>query len=134
MTFLLWLHVLLLFIPLPFLCSVFRLSSALFLICAAFALSAFFFSFSMVPSAAASFSAIYSRAFSTSLKSHSIPLSLSSSFISALNFSLRSVYLSLKARLLTLDRGNLRPFRLLAIFPRFAFRKASFLLLKEFKL
>ena len=38
------------------------------------------------------------------------------------------------ARLLTLDQGNLRPFRLLAIFPRFAFRKASFLLLKGFKL
>ena len=61
-------------------CVPLRLSSALFLICAAFALSAFFFSFSMVPSAAASFSAISSRAFSTSLKSHSIPLSLSLSF------------------------------------------------------
>ena len=54
-TFLLWFHFLLLFVPLPFLCSVFRLSKALFLISAAFALSAVLFSFSTVSSASASF-------------------------------------------------------------------------------
>ena len=99
-------------------CVLPKLSRALFLISIAFALSTFFLSFSTVSSAATSFSAISSRAFSTSLKSHSIPLAFSSSFILALNFSLSSVYLSLTARLLTLNRGSSRPFRLFAIFPR----------------
>ena len=44
-------------------------------------------------------------------------LAFSSSFTFALNFSLSSMYLSLTARLLSLNRGNLRPFKLFAIFP-----------------
>ena len=101
-TFLPWFHILRSSYRFLF-CVPLRLSWALFFISAAFALSAFL-SFSTVSSAAASFSDVSSRAFTTSLKSHSIPLALSSSFIFALNFSLSSVYLSLTARLLTLNR------------------------------
>ena len=87
------------------LCVLPTLSRALFLISTAFALSTFFLWFSTVSSAATYFSATSSRAFSTSLKSHSRPLAFSSSFVFALNFSLNSVYLSLTARLLTLIGG-----------------------------
>ena len=58
-------------------CVLPKLSRALFLISTAFALSTFFLSFSKVSSAATYFSAISSRAFSTSVKSHSIPLAFS---------------------------------------------------------
>ena len=108
-----------------------RFSRALYLISAALALSTFFLSFCVVSSTTASFSTISSSAFSTSLKSVSIPLVFSSSYIFALNLSLKSIYHSLTDRFITVSWGCWRLFRLftnlsqiwpLAMLPFFALK------------
>ena len=55
---------------------------------------------------------LLSSAFSTSLKSVSIPLVFSSSYIFALNLSLKSIYHSLTDRFITVSWGCWRLFRL----------------------
>ena len=92
-----------------------RFFRALLLISAALALSTFFLSFCAVSSTSASFSTISSSAFSTSLKSVSIPVAFSSSRIFALNLSLKSVYRSLTDHFITLNWGYRRLFRLFAV-------------------
>ena len=110
---------LLLFHSLPHLSFVFFVSRQGSLeLCISFPLlplSTFLSSFCAVSSTTASFSTIPSSAFSTSLKSVSIPLAFSSSRIFALNLSLKSVYRSLTDRFVTLNWGCWRLFRLFAI-------------------
>ena len=128
----------LLFHSLPHLSFVFSASLQgsleLFLIYAALALSTFFLSFCVVSSTTASFPAISSSAFSTSLKSVSIPLAFSSSRIFALSLSLKSVYRSLTDRFVTLLLGVFKAVQIDRYFiPNLAPCYASFLCLEWFK-
>ena len=111
-----------------------RFSRALLLISSALALSTFFLSFCVVSSTTASFSAISSSAFSTSLKSVSIQLAFSSSRIFALNLSLKRVYRSLTDRFVTLNLGMFKAVQIDRYFiPKLAPCDASFLCLEWFK-
>ena len=107
-------------------------STALFLISVVLGLSTPFCIF-VLSSTSASFSSISSSAFSTSLKSLSIPVAFSSSRIFALNLSLKSVYRSLTDHFVTL--GILKAVQIVRCFiPNLApCDIASFLCLELFK-
>ena len=127
--FLLWFHFLLLFIPLPFLSS----SQVFYSLCFSFPL---LFRFQLYDR--------FLRCLQLQLRlfipepfpthSNDIHTCLHFVFHLCFKFSLSSMYLSLTARLLTLNRGSLRPFRLFAIFSLILpLEMLPFVVLKGFK-
>ena len=114
--FLLWFHILLFFIALPCLYSAqafFNSASHFYCFCVV----NFFLIVLHGVFSCSFFSAISSRAFCTSLKSHSIPLACSSCFNFALNFSLSSVYISLHDSTLTnFEAGKLKAVQIVCNF------------------